>query len=256
MGTNLNALSPAGCWSIASNTIFEHHFACVHSYRRSSMMKNLLLRKLQYWKRGLALTLLNTSRNVQMVVAVILVSSLSYSKSGEWLTGTKRSFFRSGIWKMRNPSEKVSFKRWVALRKESMPSWKLIFQATKDISLPSTIARHDVEQSCRHRPLKRTYAVAGQLIRSKQEQKLTYIVRSDRPQFYYYPQGDQMEKNWQDWSHEKTRLVRRRILWSICQMWHLPDYYDPRCIQVPPGGLRKGCSCRRHRDQGRVRIGN
>lgn len=76
-----NALSPAGCWSIASNTIFEHHFVCVHSYRHSA--ENLLLRKLQYYKKGLALTLLNMSRNARVVVAVTLVSSLSYSKSGE-----------------------------------------------------------------------------------------------------------------------------------------------------------------------------
>ena len=76
-----NMLSPAGCWSIASNTIFEHHFVCVHSYRHPA--KNLLQQKLQYYKRGLGSTLLNMSRNARVVVAVILVSSPSYSKSGK-----------------------------------------------------------------------------------------------------------------------------------------------------------------------------
>ena len=157
-----NALSPAGCWSIASNTIFECHFVCVHSYRHPA--KNLLLQKLQYYKRGLGSTLLNMSQNAWVVIAVILVSSLSYSKSGKWLTWTKHSFFRSSIWKMRNSSEKVSFKRWVVCGKiRSMPSWILKFEAMKNNSLPSTI---DVEQSlaCSHRPLKWTYAIAGQFI--------------------------------------------------------------------------------------------
>ena len=111
-----NALSPAGCWSIMSNTIFEHHFVCVHSY--SHPVKNLLLQKLQYYKRGLGSTLLNMSWNARVVIAVIFVSSLSYSKSGKWLTWTKCSFFRSSIWKMRNSSEKVSFKRRVVLWKD------------------------------------------------------------------------------------------------------------------------------------------
>ena len=76
-----NALSPAGCWSIATNTIFKHHFVCVHSYRHSA--KHLLLRKPQYYKSCLALTFLNMSRNARVIVVVILVSSLSYSRCGE-----------------------------------------------------------------------------------------------------------------------------------------------------------------------------
>jgi len=179
--------------------------------------------------------LLNMSRNAWVDVAVILASALSYSKRGRWLTRTKRSFFRSSIWNKRNPSEKVSFQRWVVLWKgQKYASWKLIFEATKNPRMPTIIAKPDIakpdEKSRSHRPLKRTYAVAGQLIRSKQEQKLTYIVRSDRPRFHYYPQTDQMEKNWQDWSYEETWLVRRRILGPICQVWHLPGYYDARCI--------------------------
>jgi hypothetical protein len=56
---------------------------------------------------------------------------------------------------------------------KSTPSWKLIFEATKKIRLPSIITVtwpnvETVEQSLARtgsqRPLKRTYAVAGQLI--------------------------------------------------------------------------------------------
>ena len=114
--TRTNMLSLAGCWSIASNTIFKRHFVCVHSYRHPA--KNQLSQKLQYYKRGLGSTLLNMSRNVRVVIVVILVSSLSYSKSGKWLKWTKHSFFRSSICKMQNSSEKVSFKRWVVLWKD------------------------------------------------------------------------------------------------------------------------------------------
>ena len=173
-----NMLNPADSWSIASNTIFEHHFACVHSYGRT--VKNLLLRKLQYYKRRLALRLLNMSRNARVVVAVILVSSPLSSKKGGWLTRTKCSFFRSGIWKMWNPSEKVSFQRWVVLWKgQKYTSWNLIFEEMKPPRPPSIVAcpdAPDVEQSRSHRALKRTYAVAGRLIRSKPGRKLTSIV--------------------------------------------------------------------------------
>ena len=71
--------------------------------------------EMQYWKRCLALTLLNMLRNVPVIVVGILVSSMLYSKSGEWLTRTKHSFFRSSIWNLWNPSETVSFRRWVVL---------------------------------------------------------------------------------------------------------------------------------------------
>ena len=138
----------------------------------------------------------------------------------------------------------------------SMPSWKLIFEATKNISLPSAIAWPNVEQSCSHRLLKQTYAVAGQLTRSKQGQKPASTVRSNRLQFHYYSQANQMEKIWQDWAYEETWCVWRRILRPICQLWHLPGYYCTRCIPIPPGGLPKGCGCRGCCDWGGVRIGN
>ena len=131
----------------------QHHFQTplCHSYRHS--VKNLLIQKLQYWKRGPALMLLNMSQNVWVVVAVILVSSLSYSKGGEWLTRTKRSLFRSSMWNMWNPSEKVSFKRWVVLWKDQKyAQLKIDIWSNKKISLPvpSIIAWPDcdVEQSC------------------------------------------------------------------------------------------------------------
>ena len=120
----------------------------------------------------------------------------------------------------------------------------VIFEATKNINLPSAIAWPDVEQSRSHRPLKQTYAIAGQLIRSKQEQKLTSTVRSNRPQFHYYSQANQIEKIWQDWAYKETWCVWRRIFRPICQVWHLPGYYCTRCILIPPGGLPRGCSCR------------
>ena len=77
----------------------------------------------------------------------------------------QNSFLRSGLWGIWNPSEKISFERWTVLWKiKSTPSWKLIFEATKNINLPSIITGPDVEQSRSQRPLKRTYAVAGQII--------------------------------------------------------------------------------------------
>ena len=57
------------------------------------------------------------SRNAKVVVAVILVSSVKFQE-WKWLTRTNHSFLRSSIWNIRNPSEKISFKRWVVLWKD------------------------------------------------------------------------------------------------------------------------------------------
>ena len=63
-------VEPSRLLEYVSNIIFKCHFVCVHSYRHP--VKNLLLQKLQYYKRGLGSTLLNMSWNAQVVIAVIL----------------------------------------------------------------------------------------------------------------------------------------------------------------------------------------
>jgi hypothetical protein len=66
-----------------------------------------------------------------------------------------------------------------------------------NISEPSVVARPDVEQTRSDitRPLKRTYAVAGQYIEDHSilvKQTLTIIARSGG--LHYHSKGDEMEK--------------------------------------------------------------
>ena len=69
----------------------------------------------------------------------------------------------------------------------------LIFEAATNISQPSAVAWPDKQQRS-DRPLKRTYAVAGQFVENHSiGQTLTAIARSGG--LHYHTKGDEMEKN-------------------------------------------------------------